>query len=136
MRQSRDTHLECDARKPAENLANVEHFPCNSFRIPDQQGACRSTQGIELSPRRWWPTSFLPDLSEGMCVPRIEIVRSFFRCIAQESTRVQSYLQFLFRMASASACFTIQINERSESLRFTTNDRDHQGKAECTGAYK
>src|ERR1700747_2289492 len=117
MRQSRDTHLECDARTPAENLANVEHFPCNSFRISDQQGACRSTQGIELSPRRWWPTSFLADLCEGMGVPRIEIVRSFLRRIAQESNRVQSYLQSLFRMASAPTCLTIQIDQRPKAFR-------------------
>src|ERR1700730_19373966 len=136
MRQSRDAHLECDARKLTKNLVNVEHFPCNSFCIPDQQCARWSAQGIELSPRRWWPASFLADLCEGVGVPPAEIVRSFFACIAPKTNGVQSNQELLFRMAGPSACFTIQINERSESLRFTPNDRDHQGKSECTRAYK
>ena len=31
MRQSRDAHLERDARKSAKNLVNVEHFPLWSY---------------------------------------------------------------------------------------------------------
>src|SRR5579859_1756231 len=136
MRQSRDAHLYCDARKPTKNLVNVEHFACNSLCIPDQQGARWSAQGIELSPRRWWPPSFLTDLCEGVGVPRVETVGCFLRCIAQKPNGVQSNQELLLGMAGPSACFTIQINERSESLRFTTDDRDHQGKSECTGTYK
>src|SRR5579863_5185563 len=136
MRQSRHAHLECDARKPTKNLVNVEQFSCDSLCIPDQQGARWPAQGIELSPGRWWPASFLADLCEGVGVTRVEIVRSFLRRVAQKPNGVESNQELLFGMAGPSACFTIQINERSESLRFTTDDRDHQGKSKCTGAYK
>ena len=95
----RPPHLECNSRKPAEDLVDVQHFPRNSFSITDQQSACWSSQSVKLSPRCRGPASFLADLRERVSIRWVEIFRSFLCCVAQESNRVQSHNQLLVRVS-------------------------------------
>jgi hypothetical protein len=69
-------------------------------------------------------------------VSRIEIVGSLLRGISQKADCVKSDQQFLGGVASAAPSLAVKIDQGPKSFGFTTDDRDYQGKSECTGAYK
>src|SRR6266853_4520357 len=126
MRQRRNTHLERDARDAAEGIIHVHYLLRDCLGISDQQRTGRSAHSVELCPRGRGPAALLADLSERMCVPRIEVVRSLLGCVSQEADRMKTHDEFLGRVTRAAACLAVKVDKRAESFRFATDDSDHE----------
>src|SRR5665213_3319302 len=69
-----------------------------------------------------------------MCVSRKKIIRSLLRGVAQKADRVKSDGELLRGVAGAAARFTIEVDERTKSCGFATDDCDHQRESKNTGA--
>src|SRR5215471_21446792 len=134
MRERRNAHLESNARKTAENFVHVQNLLRDGFGVTDQESASGSAESIKLCTRSRGPSAFFTDLSEGVGVSWIEIVRGLLCRISDKADRVKADDEFLGGVASSSASFTVQIDQRPKPLWFAANDGNHQWKPEHAGA--
>src|SRR5882762_10951133 len=90
VRQSRDTHLERDARYAAENVVHIKDLFRDRLGIADQQCASGSALPVELSPCCRWPAAFLADFGKRVRIPRKKYFRGFLRALRQKANRMKT----------------------------------------------
>ena len=134
MRERRDAHLERDARDAAEGFVHVQYFLRDSFGVADQERTGGSAHGVELCPGSWGPAAFLADLGERVRVSGIKVVGRLLGGVSQEADGVKTHDEFIGGVTGAAACLAVEIDQRAESFGFATDDGDHEGESEHTGA--
>ena len=64
----------------------------------------------------------------------VKVGRSLLSGVSQKADGVKTDDEFFGGVNGTAACLTIEINNREESFEFASDDRDHEGKPEHTGA--
>jgi len=129
-----DAHLEADARDAAEVFVQLEDFGCDGFGIADEECAFGTAEDLELVARDWGPAAFFADFCEGFGVAGEEVVGGLLVGVGYVAEGVDANFEGFGGVAGASACCTIEFDERAEAVGLAADDGDHERKAEISGA--
>ncbi len=113
----------------AQRLVLREDLFRDGVRVAHEQGAGRSTCGVEL----WWgdgrPPSLFSDSIEELRVRRVEFVCSLFGGVGKKPDRMDAHIERFRRLARTPAGIPIKVDERAEAAGLAANDRNHQGNS-------
>ena len=119
-------HLECETGNSAKCLAVTQDFFCYFHRIGYQERTESSVLQIKTLRCYRSETSFLPDLREHLCIPRIVISNRLFFGFCHISQRMQANFPVFRIMPGFFPCFFIQINQWTKTVCFTSDNRNHE----------
>src|SRR5439155_17455069 len=106
------------------------------LRISDNERTGRSEQGVEMCARDWRPAAFLPDLRKTSRITGKKLVFGRRRTVGDIAQRMNANLELIRRMAGAQTSLAVTVDQWPKSVRFPTDNRDHQRQPEHAGANK
>src|SRR5216683_4028550 len=136
VRQRSDAHLKAKSFDSSECFTDREDLVSYHSRIANEQCSFRLEKRFELTTRNRRPPTLFANFGEGPGVTWEEFVRCLLIGIRNIAQRVNSDLQLVHRVTSATACLAVKINQGAKPAWFTADDGHHQRKAECSGARK
>ena len=134
MRESRDAHLESDARDATESFGYVKDFSCHRCSVTDEEGAGGAALRIELGAGGGGPAAFLAYFGEGVGITWEESFGGFGGGVCEKADGVEADGELLGGMSGATTGFAVEINEGAETDGLAADDGDHERKSEHAGA--
>ena len=127
-------HLEADAGDAAQRLVHAEKFFGYSLGVAYHERSGGAAEGFELAARDGGPATLLADLGEGFGVAGEKVVGGLLVGVGDVAEGVDADFESLRGVASALACFAVEVDEGAEAVRLAADDGDHEGEAEHAGA--
>ena len=128
--------METEAGDAAEGLVHGVNFFRDGLRRADEQCAGGAEQRVEVAARDGRPTALAADLGEGARVAREKLVGGLLVGLGNVAEHVQTDVKFFGRVAGLRAGLAIQVDQRTEPVRLSADDRDHERQAEFAGTGK
>ena len=100
------------------------------FRAADEKRAGRPELRIELRAGDRPPAALLPHLADRAGIPREELVRGLLRRLRDVAEAVHADLQSVGQEPGTPRRLLVEIHERTEAPRLSTDDRDHEWQPE------
>src|SRR6185295_2442980 len=123
-----------ESRYSAQHFVVVVNLVDHVFRTTNDQRTVWPDLRIEMRPRHRTPSALLAGLGHALHISGVEVLNRLAGGTRNVAQRVYANLQLVGRMAGASACLPVEVDEWPESPRIAADDRHHQRESEYARA--